>query len=34
MLKAHRTHTMSTSPKPVNAINMVFTAHFFWTRPP
>ena len=34
ILKPHSTHTTSTSEKPVNAISMVLTAHFFWTIPP
>ena len=28
-LKPHNTHTTSTSEKPVKAMSIVFTAHFF-----
>ena len=34
ILKPHSTHTTSTRENPVKAINMVLTAHFFWTMPP
>ncbi len=33
ILKPHSTHTTNTSEKPVKAINIVLTAHFFWTIP-
>jgi hypothetical protein len=34
ILKAHRTHTMSTRQNVLNTISMVLTAHFRCTRPP
>jgi len=34
ILNPHSIHTNSTSEKPVKAISIVLTAHFFWTRPP
>ena len=34
ILKPHSTQTTKTRENPVKAINIVLTAHFFWTRPP
>jgi hypothetical protein len=34
ILYAHNTHTTSTSENPLNAMNIVFTTHFFGTKPP
>jgi len=33
-LKAHSTQTISTRQNVQNTISMVFTAHFFCTKPP
>src|SRR6478736_687042 len=33
ILKPHSTHTTKTKENPVKAINIVLTAHFFWTMP-
>jgi hypothetical protein len=33
-LYAHNTHTTNTNENPLNAMNIVFTTHFFGTNPP